>query len=234
MDGGEHLVPGQRRLHGDLRCFSVTNLADEDAVRVVPQDRSQAFGKGESLAFIDRNLQDARQLVLHRVFDRDDLLEAGVDLRQHGIHGRGLAAPGRPRDQQHAVGQGRQRADALCSRITEAQQVQRCRRLPRAKLRLVQQPQHRVFSKDAGHDGHPKVHAALVQREAESAVLWNAAFGDVQLRQHLDPRDHLLRALRVVQASEADHHAVLAQLDTHARAIALKVDVAGSTVVSGT
>ncbi len=38
VDGGEHQVSGERRLHGDLGGVRVADLADQDLVRVVAQD----------------------------------------------------------------------------------------------------------------------------------------------------------------------------------------------------
>ena len=41
----EHHVPGQRRLDGDFGRFQVADFADQDLVRVLPQDRPQALGE---------------------------------------------------------------------------------------------------------------------------------------------------------------------------------------------
>ena len=67
---GRHQVAGQRRLDGDLQLLDV-GISDHDLVRVVAQDRAQAAGR-RSPSFVDRNLDDALELILDRVFDRDD------------------------------------------------------------------------------------------------------------------------------------------------------------------
>jgi hypothetical protein len=50
MHGAEHQVPGQRRLHRDLRGLGVADLAHHHAVGVVAQDRAQAARETEPLA----------------------------------------------------------------------------------------------------------------------------------------------------------------------------------------
>ena len=69
-------MPGQARLDGDLRGFQIADFSHHDHIRVLPQDGPQAAREGQALLLVDGNLQDARQLVLDGVFDRDDLLAA--------------------------------------------------------------------------------------------------------------------------------------------------------------
>ena len=57
---------------------------------IMAQDGAQAAGEGESLFLVHRNLRDAANLVLHRVFDGDDLVLVALDLIQRGIKSRGL------------------------------------------------------------------------------------------------------------------------------------------------
>ncbi len=103
MDGGEYQVAGERGLNGDLRRLGVADFADHDFVRVVAQDRAQAARKRQSLFLVDRNLCDAAQLILDRVFNGDDLIFVGLDLVYRGVQRCSLAAARRPRDQHHAV-----------------------------------------------------------------------------------------------------------------------------------
>ena len=69
----EHQVAGERRLDGDLGRFQVAHFADQDHVRVVPQDAPQGGGERQADLGVHLDLADARLLVLDRVFDRDDL-----------------------------------------------------------------------------------------------------------------------------------------------------------------
>jgi hypothetical protein len=47
VQGGQHQVAGERRLHGDLRGLAVAHLADHDDVRVLAQDGAQGVGEGQ-------------------------------------------------------------------------------------------------------------------------------------------------------------------------------------------
>ena len=74
VHGGEHQVTGERRLDRDLRRLRIADFPDHDLVGIVPQYRAQAARERQTLLFVDRNLQDPRQLIFDRVFDRDDLV----------------------------------------------------------------------------------------------------------------------------------------------------------------
>ena len=90
MDGCENQVVGQRRLNCDLRRLFVANFADHDLVRVVAQNRAQAARKRQSFLFVHRNLSDAVQLILDRVFDRDDLIFFVSNFIERGVQSRRL------------------------------------------------------------------------------------------------------------------------------------------------
>ena len=78
----EHQVAGQRRLNRDLGGFQVADFADQDRIGVLPQDRAQATGKGHTDVIIDRNLDDAVDVVLDRVFGGNQLVRDLVQLGQ--------------------------------------------------------------------------------------------------------------------------------------------------------
>jgi hypothetical protein len=69
----EHEVAGERRLHGDAGGLDVADLADEDDVGVLAQDRLQAAGEGDAGLLVDLDLVDRREDVLDRVLDRHDV-----------------------------------------------------------------------------------------------------------------------------------------------------------------
>jgi hypothetical protein len=157
VHGGEHQVAGEGRLDGDLGGLRVADLADHDLVRVVAQDGAQAAGKIQPLLLIHRDLQHAGQLVLHRVFDGDDLVLAGVGLGQQRVQAGGLARAGGAGDQQHAVGLGGHVPEAGAGGGVEAQGVEGQAGQLAGQVFLVEDAQHRVLAVDAGHDGHPEV-----------------------------------------------------------------------------
>ena len=187
MHRAEHQMPGQGRLYRDLRRLGVADLAHHHTVWVVPQDRAQASRKTQALALVDGDLRDPGQLHFHRVFDRDDLLAPGANLRQQRVQRGGLAAAGGPGDQQHAVGLARQHPQRTARCAVEAQAVQRDHLIGSGTAHAVEHPQHGVLAKCGGHDGQPQIHHPPQHLQAEAAVLRQPPLADVELGHHLQP-----------------------------------------------
>ena len=74
MQSAENRVPGQRRLNGDFSRFKVTNFADQNLVRILPQNRSQRRSKRHPNLVVNRNLHDPVNVILNRVFGGDQLV----------------------------------------------------------------------------------------------------------------------------------------------------------------
>ena len=72
--------PGVGRLAGDRRRLLIADFADHDDVGVLAENRSQAGGESLPGLGVDLHLGDVVELVLDRVFDRDDVLLVAVDL----------------------------------------------------------------------------------------------------------------------------------------------------------
>jgi hypothetical protein len=66
-------VAGQGGLHGDASRLGVADLADEDDVGVLAEDRAEAVGEGDAGLLVDLDLVDRGEDVLHRVLDRHDV-----------------------------------------------------------------------------------------------------------------------------------------------------------------
>jgi hypothetical protein len=66
MQRRQHEVPGQARLHGDLRGLEVADLADHDDVGVLAQDRAQRAREIEPDPRVDLRLGDPVEVVLDR------------------------------------------------------------------------------------------------------------------------------------------------------------------------
>src|ERR1700761_8377387 len=103
MDGRQHEMTGQRRLHGNLHSLEIADLADHYDVGVLPQDRAQQAGEVEPDLRLYLDLIDARQLILDGVFDGYDVARHRVQLQEAGIERRRLAAARWPRYQHHAI-----------------------------------------------------------------------------------------------------------------------------------
>ena len=69
----EHEVAGERGLHGDAGRLDVADLADEDHVGVLAQDRLETVGERDAGLLVDLDLVDRREHVLDRVLDRHDV-----------------------------------------------------------------------------------------------------------------------------------------------------------------
>src|SRR6185437_10858659 len=59
VDGREHEVAGEGGVDGDLRRLLVTDLADHDHVRILPEEGAQRAGEGEPDPGVDVDLVDA-------------------------------------------------------------------------------------------------------------------------------------------------------------------------------
>ena len=91
MQRRQHEVPGERRLCRDSRRLHVTDLADEDDVRVLSQDRLQPGRKAQPGLLVHLDLVDGREDVLDRVLDRHDVAVWFVDLAQRRVERRRLS-----------------------------------------------------------------------------------------------------------------------------------------------
>src|SRR5579871_1403525 len=105
-------------------AVSGSRISDHDLVRIVAQDGAQPTREGESLLLVHGDLQYTVQLVLHRIFDGDDLVAAGLSLGDRRIQGGGLATAGGTGDEQHAVWQGAQAANFGDYSGVEAEHIQ--------------------------------------------------------------------------------------------------------------
>jgi hypothetical protein len=76
VHGAEDQVAGLRRTNGGLDGLEVSQLTDEDHVRVLTQGTAQGFGEARHvdahLALVDHRLLVV-VVVLDRVFDGDDV-----------------------------------------------------------------------------------------------------------------------------------------------------------------
>src|SRR5712692_8258719 len=96
-------MTGLRGLEGDFGGFSVPNFPDHDDIGVLPQNRAEGLGEGESGFRIHLNLVNALQHVLHRVLNRNDVDAGRAELVERRIKGCGFPRAGRSSDQEHPL-----------------------------------------------------------------------------------------------------------------------------------
>ena len=124
------------------------------------------------------------ELILHRIFNGDDLADLVVDLVQRGVQRGSLAAACRSRDQHNAVGQIENPSKAL--------------QLPRSQADLGQAPQGRVLSQEThddrftvehGNHRDSDIHLVVFDADLDAAVLRQTLLRNVQMTEDLDARN---------------------------------------------
>ncbi|MPN51113.1 hypothetical protein SDC9_198755 [bioreactor metagenome] len=103
VQGGEHLVAGHGGAEGHLGGILVADFADQDDVGILPHDRTDAVGEIELGGLGDRCLADHGHRVFDRVLKCHDMDALAVDVIQHRVQRRRLAAAGRAGDQGDAL-----------------------------------------------------------------------------------------------------------------------------------
>src|SRR5262249_5694660 len=172
----ENDMPGEGSLHGNLRGFQIPDFSHQDLVRVLPQNRSQRRGKGYTNLRVDRHLDDAVHVIFDRVFSGDDLLRDLVELIEGRIQGGGLARAGRPGDQDDAIGLANQfpvgiEDDRLHPNLVEIE----------LDDGAVQDADDDAFAEHGGQDTDAHIHGVAADVELDTAVLRQAALGNVQV-----------------------------------------------------
>ena len=143
----------------------------------------------------------------------------GVDVVEHRVERRRLAAAGRPGDQDDALGAGDHQLQALQVLVGEAEIVER----DNAFL-AVENAQHDILAVDGRLAGDTEIHLAAGHRQPDAAVLRGAHFGDIHAGKHLDAHRHR-RPVGFVQGTDLAQHAVDAVTDAQKIGLRLEVDV---------
>ena len=213
-------MPGQRRIDRDIGGFTVADLADQDHIRVLPHDVAQPGSEREPDLRIHLHLAQAGKLVFDRVFDRDDLAFAVVQLLHHAVKRGGLAGTGRTDHEEDAVRNRNQLLELSEQRFIHAE--------------LAQVELHRILAQQAHHDAlavHDRnradadVDLAAADLEIRAPVLRQTAFSDVQSADQLDARRDR-GVVRQRQTQVLMQHAVDAETDHQLRLLRLHMDVA--------
>ena len=202
----EDQVAGLGGANGNFGRLKVTNLADEHNVRVVPQDRAQAAGKGQADLLADLDLHGAFELIFDGVFKRDDLAPFVVGLSQRGVEGSGLAA---------ASGAGQQH-----EALRQLRQLSQDRFLIRLHAELTKVKVEALAAKNAqtdrlpvfgGDDRDAQVIFLLARLHGDATVVSQPLFGNIQARHDLEPRHD-----RRVQVTHVRRHGHRFQHSVHA------------------
>ena len=222
----QHEVAGERGFDRHFGGFEVADLADQDDVRILAQERTQGRREVEADRFLHLHLVDAGQIEFDRVFGGHDVGFGRVEVRKCGIKRVGFARTGRAGHQHHAVGpvdgglEFAQRFDLEA----ELGHVQH-------QLVFVEQPEHDFFAEKGGEHRDAVVELLLLVVDLgfdlDAAVLRQPFFGDVELRHDLHARSD-----GFAQAQRRVHHLVEDAVDAVPDAVllfvGLDVDVGGA------
>src|SRR5580692_3355347 len=235
VNRGENQVAGKRGLNRDLCRLGVTDFAHHDLVGIVTQNGSQSASESQALFLVDRNLSNAANLVFDRVFNGDDFVFVGFNLADGRVQRGGFAAARWPRHQHHAI-----RLLDVASELAQVVLIE-TDNIERELVKLlthrffIEYAQHGIFAVNRRHNRNAEVDGPLgaAIAHAETSVLRNPAFGNIQLAHHLDTRNDG----RVVFLGNGRHglreHAVNAELDAHRIIASFDVNITGPPLQRG-
>ena len=96
-------MTGERRIHGNVARLTVTNLTHHDDVRRLTQHCAQGRRKGHPSRVVHLHLIDARENVLYRIFDRNDLFVGRVKEVKTRVQRGSLTGTGRTGHQHYPI-----------------------------------------------------------------------------------------------------------------------------------
>ena len=211
-------------MHGDFGGLVVADFSDENDVRVVPQDRSQSGGERDADVGVDRDLDDAVDVVFDRIFGRDDLGFDVVEFIQRRVERRRLARSGGAGDQHDAVRAMDGLAEVVQDRRVHPDLVQ-----VELDHGAVQHAHDHRFAEHRGQHADAEVDRAAADVEFDASVLRHATFRDVEVGHDLHTADDGVRQVpgrwnHLVQhavRTHADLEFVLKRLEVDVRRLVL-------------
>ena len=108
VESTENKMSSLRRADGDLDGLAVTHLTDHHDIWISTQDTAQGAGKGQIDLRLHCDLNDPIDLVLHRIFDRDDAAFLDIESTEEGVKRGALSATGWAGYQHNAIRHGNQ------------------------------------------------------------------------------------------------------------------------------
>lgn len=212
-------VAGHCRAHCHAGGFLVAHLANQQHVRVLPQDGADAIGIGHVARPPQIALSHPGQFIFDRLFQRHDVEFGGVERAEQCIERGGLAAAGRSGDNHDAL---RPRDQPLQRRHHGIAQTQRAD--VEQSARTVEDAQDKVFAVDGRVDRGAEIDISPGNGQREPAILGAIAFGNVHARHDLQAGDDC-RPVVGMQAADLDQYTVDAIAQAHERAFRLEMKV---------
>ena len=183
MQRAEYQVPGKGGLDGNFSRLNISDLTDENHVGVLPQDSSKARSERNADAVIDRDLHNAVDVVLHRIFRRNQLVLNVVHLGESGVQRGGLARARRAGDQHDPIRTVHDLAEVIFRRLVHPHFIE-----GKVHHGSVENPHNDTLAKHGWEYRDAQVHRVTTDHQFNPTVLRKPAFGDVEVRHNLDSR----------------------------------------------
>ena len=168
-------MSGKGRLDGDFRRFAVTDLPDQNYIRVLPDNRPQSGGKSQINFRIHLNLPDAFHLVLDGILDSNDIDVRLVDRGKSGVQCRGFTAAGRTGHENYPVRRFNESVEQFDPLVMHAQIGQH-----EHFSRFIQQTQNNSFAEGGGNNGDADIDQAVGNFYFNASVLRQTFFRDIE------------------------------------------------------
>jgi hypothetical protein len=191
---GKHQVTSQSGLHRDPGGLRIADFPNHDHVRVLAQQGAEHGREIQPDLAVDLELVDPSQVELHRILDGADVDGGVVQMVEHRVERRALAAAGRAGDQDDPVwvfANAFQPGTGLGGQPepVEGQQA----------AGIVNDAGDHLFAELVGQGGDAQVHRLAAVVDADGPVLGQSAFGNIHPGHDLDAGydggHHLVRGM---------------------------------------
>src|SRR5205823_12689094 len=154
----ENKMTRHRGADRDVCGFDVANLTNHHNVRVLPQNVTETFGKGQIDLWLHVNLRHARQPIFHWLFDGDDAALNGIDAAQEAIKRRRFSATSRAGEKNDSVRLREQMANDLLLLFAQIEPIE-----PELLLAAAEQTQTDGFAVHGGNSRDADVDVLIVR-----------------------------------------------------------------------
>ena len=148
------------------------------------QNRSQALREGDINRTVNRNLKQARNIVLNRIFRGDDLRIDGIHLIERSVQGGCLAGARGTGHQNDTIG--------LADDVSPSNQ----RALVHSNFfkiqlhdRTVQHPHNHAFTEHRGQNTNAQIDRIATHAQLNTPVLRKTTFGNIKIGHYLHARN---------------------------------------------
>src|SRR5690554_1729843 len=213
-------MAGQGGLNGNGGGFTVADFTNHHHVRVLAQNGTQRIGKIQPDLAGGLDLVDAADLIFNRVFHGQNLAVYGIQAVQRRIQRGGLTTARRASDQKNPVGLVQHRLKVAQVDLGQTNGVQL-----QVNTLLVENPHHHALTVHGRHSGDTQVNRAALQAQLDTAILGQAALGNIQFGKNFQAGNNrrgqlYRRGLDLLQYAvnpEANGQVMLERLDMNVR-----------------